>query len=78
MSMEPTIVLATIAAATSHVGLIATASTTYNEPYNIAPLRDAGPGERRPRRLERGDHRRCVGEPQFRLSRPVLEHKAPL
>ncbi|KIU44846.1 MULTISPECIES: LLM class flavin-dependent oxidoreductase [Bradyrhizobium] len=36
MSMEPTIVLATIAAATSHVGLIATASTTYNEPYNIA------------------------------------------
>lgn len=36
MSMEPTIVLATIAAATKHIGLIATASTTYNEPYNIA------------------------------------------
>lgn len=36
MSMEPTIVLATVAAATTHVGLIATASTTYNEPYNIA------------------------------------------
>jgi FMN-dependent oxidoreductase (nitrilotriacetate monooxygenase family) len=36
MSMEPTIVLATISAATSHIGLIATASTTYNEPYNIA------------------------------------------
>jgi FMN-dependent oxidoreductase (nitrilotriacetate monooxygenase family) len=36
LSMEPTIVLATIAAATSHIGLIATASTTYNEPYNIA------------------------------------------
>lgn len=35
-SLEPTIVLATVAAATSHVGLIATASTTYNEPYNIA------------------------------------------
>ncbi len=35
-SMEPTIVLATVAAATTHVGLIATASTTYNEPYNIA------------------------------------------
>ena len=35
-SMEPTIVLATVAAATSHIGLIATASTTYNEPYNIA------------------------------------------
>ncbi|MDH2383643.1 LLM class flavin-dependent oxidoreductase [Bradyrhizobium sp. CER78] len=36
MSMEPTIVLASIAAATTHIGLIATASTTYNEPYNIA------------------------------------------
>ncbi len=36
MSMEPTIVLATVAASTRHIGLIATASTTYNEPYNIA------------------------------------------
>src|ERR1700761_6613183 len=36
MSLEPTIVLATVAAATKHIGLIATASTTYNEPYNIA------------------------------------------
>jgi FMN-dependent oxidoreductase (nitrilotriacetate monooxygenase family) len=36
LSMEPTIVLATVAASTSHIGLIATASTTYNEPYNIA------------------------------------------
>lgn len=35
-SLEPTITLATIAAATTHVGLIATASSTYNEPYNIA------------------------------------------
>jgi FMN-dependent oxidoreductase (nitrilotriacetate monooxygenase family) len=35
-AMEPTIVLATVAASTTHVGLIATASTTYNEPYNIA------------------------------------------
>ncbi|GGF58473.1 nitrilotriacetate monooxygenase component A [Azorhizobium oxalatiphilum] len=35
-SLEPTIVLATIAAATRHIGLIATASSTYNEPYNIA------------------------------------------
>ena len=35
-SLEPTIILATVAAATSHVGLIGTVSTTYNEPYNIA------------------------------------------
>jgi FMN-dependent oxidoreductase (nitrilotriacetate monooxygenase family) len=36
LAMEPTIVLAMVAAATTHIGLIATASTTYNEPYNIA------------------------------------------
>ncbi|MEH2493245.1 LLM class flavin-dependent oxidoreductase [Bradyrhizobium sp. AZCC 2230] len=35
-SLEPTIVLATVAAATTHIGLIGTVSTTYNEPYNIA------------------------------------------
>lgn len=35
-ALEPTIVLATIAAATERIGLIATASTTYNDPYNIA------------------------------------------
>ncbi|QLE39337.1 LLM class flavin-dependent oxidoreductase [Nostoc sp. C052] len=35
-SLEPTIALATVAAATERIGLIATASTTYNEPYNIA------------------------------------------
>ncbi|KAB1071732.1 LLM class flavin-dependent oxidoreductase [Methylobacterium planeticum] len=36
LSLEPTIVLASVAAATTHIGLIATASTTYNEPYNLA------------------------------------------
>ncbi|MDR3467896.1 MAG: LLM class flavin-dependent oxidoreductase [Xanthobacteraceae bacterium] len=35
-SLEPTIILATVAAATSHVGLIGTVSTSYNEPFNIA------------------------------------------
>lgn len=35
-SLEPTIVLALVAAHTERIGLIATASTTYNEPYNIA------------------------------------------
>lgn len=35
-ALEPTIVLAAVAAATTHVGLVATASTTYNEPYNLA------------------------------------------
>lgn len=35
-SLEPTIVLATIAAATQRIGLIGTASTSYNDPYNLA------------------------------------------
>lgn len=36
LSLEPTVVLASVAAATTHIGLIATASTSSNEPYNIA------------------------------------------
>ncbi|MDQ1539069.1 MAG: hypothetical protein QOE58_3462 [Actinomycetota bacterium] len=34
-SLEPTVLLTAIAAATERIGLIATASTTYNEPYNL-------------------------------------------
>ncbi|GGC53249.1 NtaA/DmoA family FMN-dependent monooxygenase [Chelatococcus reniformis] len=33
---EPTVLLSAIATATSAIGLIATASTTYNDPYNLA------------------------------------------
>ena len=36
VKLEPTAVLAAVAALTTHIGLIATATTTYNEPYNIA------------------------------------------
>ncbi|WP_163552564.1 LLM class flavin-dependent oxidoreductase [Candidatus Frankia alpina] len=35
-SFEPTTLLAALATATTHIGLIATASTTYNEPYHLA------------------------------------------
>lgn len=35
-ALEPTVVLAAVAGATRNLGLIATASTSYNEPYNIA------------------------------------------
>jgi len=35
-ALEPTILLTALAAATTHIGLIATASTTYNSPYNLA------------------------------------------
>ena len=34
--LEPTVLLTALATATRHIGLIATASTTYNEPYNLA------------------------------------------
>jgi FMN-dependent oxidoreductase (nitrilotriacetate monooxygenase family) len=35
-ALEPTIVLAMMAAATRSIGLIATASTSYNDPFNLA------------------------------------------
>lgn len=35
-ALEPTVLLTAMAAATTHIGLIGTASTSYNEPYNIA------------------------------------------
>ncbi|ONH35916.1 nitrilotriacetate monooxygenase [Protofrankia sp. BMG5.30] len=35
-SFEPTTLLAALSTATSRIGLIATASTTYNEPYHLA------------------------------------------
>lgn len=34
--MDPTLLLSGLAAVTQHVGLIATASTTYGEPYDVA------------------------------------------
>lgn len=35
-TLEPTLLLTALAAVTERIGLIATASTTYNEPYNLA------------------------------------------
>ncbi|MEU7750210.1 LLM class flavin-dependent oxidoreductase [Micromonospora sp. NPDC049171] len=35
-TLEPTVLLTALAGATRHIGLIATASTTYNEPFNLA------------------------------------------
>ncbi|MEU4420937.1 LLM class flavin-dependent oxidoreductase [Actinoplanes sp. NPDC024001] len=34
--LEPTLLLASLAATTTRIGLIATASTSYNEPFNLA------------------------------------------
>jgi FMN-dependent oxidoreductase (nitrilotriacetate monooxygenase family) len=36
VKLEPTATLAALAVGTKHIGLIATATTTFNEPYNIA------------------------------------------
>ncbi|MBY8870282.1 LLM class flavin-dependent oxidoreductase [Micromonospora sp. PLK6-60] len=35
-TLEPTVLLTALAGATSRIGLIGTASTTYNEPFNLA------------------------------------------
>ena len=35
-SLEPTVLLTALATATTHIGLIATASTSYNAPFNLA------------------------------------------
>lgn len=35
-ALEPTVLLTALAGATSRIGLIATASTTYNDPFNLA------------------------------------------
>jgi FMN-dependent oxidoreductase (nitrilotriacetate monooxygenase family) len=35
-TLEPTLVLTALALVTKHIGLIATASTSYNEPFNLA------------------------------------------
>ena len=34
--LEPTLLLTAVAAATEHIGVIATCSSTYNEPFNLA------------------------------------------
>ena len=35
-ALEPLTLLSALAASTSHIGLIGTATTTYNEPYTVA------------------------------------------
>lgn len=36
VKLEPTALIAALAAVTTHIGLVATATATFNEPYNIA------------------------------------------
>jgi hypothetical protein len=46
--LEPTLLLTALAAVTEHIGLIATASTSYNEPYNLRTAGSSPPGTPRP------------------------------
>ncbi len=55
VELEPMTLLPALAMVTRHVGLVTTASTTYNEPYNLArKFATLGPYKQGPRRLERG------------------------
>ena len=55
VELEPMTLLPALAMVTKHVGLVTTASTTYNEPYNLArKFATLGSDQRRPRWLERG------------------------
>ncbi|WP_277594490.1 LLM class flavin-dependent oxidoreductase [Pseudomonas chlororaphis] len=64
-SFEPFTLLSALSQATEHIGLVATASTTYDEPFHIARhFSFPRPPEQRPRRLEYRHHRqpRCRAE----------------
>ena len=54
IELEPTMLLPALAMVTSRIGLVTTASTTYNEPYNLAQIRQPGSDQQGARRLERG------------------------
>src|SRR5579863_2328184 len=53
-NFEPLTLLAALATHTAHIGLVATASTSYNEPFHVARKFASRSFERRPRRLESG------------------------
>ena len=71
-ALEPTVLLTALAGATEHIGLIATASTTYNEPYNLARrFASLDHRQRRPGRLEHRHHRRPRRRPQLQPGPPA-------
>src|ERR1700749_2818343 len=69
-NLEPTTVLARIAARTERIGLIGTLSSSYNDPGELARrLRDPRLRQGRPVRVERGAPRRAGRGPQLRPHR---------
>ncbi len=68
--LEPITTLAALSMATRRIGLIATASTTYTEPFNLArQFRLARPHQPRPHRLEHRHHLVVAGRRQLRRHR---------
>ena len=70
LRLEPLTMMAALATTTNHIGLGATVSTTYGDPFWVrARLRLARPYQRRPRRVERGDDDQPGSGRQFRQGR---------
>lgn len=67
--LEPTVLLTALAGVTSRIGLIATASTSYNEPYNLARRFASLDRLGRSRRLEHRHHGGRRRRPQLRSQR---------
>ncbi|WP_307218934.1 LLM class flavin-dependent oxidoreductase [Microbacterium sp. SORGH_AS_0888] len=71
-ALEPTVLLAAIAARTERLGLVGTLSSTYNDPGRARGARaDARPAERGPCGLERRDDRVPGG------GRELRDHRRP-
>ena len=57
--LEPLTLLSALATQTNRIGLVGTATTSFNSPFNLARrFGSPRPHQRRPGRLERRDHRR--------------------
>ena len=69
LGLEPTVLLTGIASATTHIGLAATASTTFKRPVQPgAQVLLAGPHQPGPGGVERRHHLRPRGGPELRAS----------
>ena len=75
--IEPFTMLAALASHTKNIGLVCTASTSFEQPYiGGAQVRLARPRERRPRRLERGHLRQRDRGAEFQQRAAQAEGRA--
>jgi hypothetical protein len=69
IELEPTMLLPALAMVTRHIGLVATASTTYQRALQSgAPVRHPRSDQQGPRRLERGRVMVRARSPEFRAA----------